>query len=37
VTRRFEVVTVDFSRFDKNQDIVARYGVKAWLAGVPAG
>lgn len=36
VARHYEVVTVDVGRFDKNQDIPARYGVKGRLAGVPA-
>ena len=36
VASRYEVVTVDVGRFDKNQQIPARYGVKGRLAGVPA-
>lgn len=36
VARHFEVVTVDVGRFDKNQQIPARYGIKGRLAGVPA-
>lgn len=33
---RFEIVTVDVGRFDKNQQIQRRYGIEDRLAGVPA-
>lgn len=36
VERYFEVVTVDVGRFDRNQQIPARYGIKGRLEGVPA-
>ena len=36
LTQRFEIVTVDVGRFDKNLQIPARYGIKTRLAGVPA-
>lgn len=32
----FEIVLVDVGRFDKNQDIPARYGIAERLKGVPA-
>lgn len=34
--QHFEVVAVDIGRFDKNQDIPARFGIKGRLPGVPA-
>ncbi len=34
--KHFEVVKVDIGRFDKNQDVPARFGVKGRLRGVPA-
>ena len=33
---RFEIATVDVGRFDRNQQVPARYGIKGRLAGVPA-
>ena len=36
IQRRYEVVTVDIGRFDKNAQIAARYGITGRLAGVPA-
>jgi thiol:disulfide interchange protein len=33
---RFEMVTVDVGRFDKNQQIQRSFGIKERLAGVPA-
>ena len=34
--RRFEIVTVDIGRFDKNLQIPAHYGIRNRLEGVPA-
>jgi len=36
VHRRFELVTVDVGRFDKNLAIPARYGITKRLEGVPS-
>ncbi|MGB8602029.1 MAG: thioredoxin family protein [Rhizomicrobium sp.] len=36
IDAHFEVVAVDIGRFDKNQDIPARFGIKGRLPGVPA-
>ena len=36
LARRYEIVTVDVGRFDRNQQIPARYGITGRLAGVPA-
>lgn len=36
LARRYEIVTVDVGRFDKNLQIPARYGITSRLAGVPA-
>jgi thiol-disulfide isomerase/thioredoxin len=36
VDRRYEVVTVDVGRFDKNLQIPARYGIAGRLDGVPS-
>ena len=36
VARRFEIVTVDVGRFDKNLQVPRRYGIAGRLAGVPA-
>ena len=33
---RYEIVTVDIGRFDKNLDVPAHYGITQRLAGVPA-
>lgn len=35
-TSRYEVVTVDVGRFNKNLQVPARYGITARLEGVPA-
>lgn len=34
--RHYEIVTVDVGRFDRNQQIPARFGITGRLAGVPA-
>jgi thiol-disulfide isomerase/thioredoxin len=36
VRRRFEVVTVDIGRFDKNLAVPARYGITQRMEGVPS-
>ena len=36
LARRYEIVTVDVGRFDKNLQIPAKYGITGRLAGVPA-
>lgn len=36
LARRYEIVTVDIGRLDKNLEIPAHYGVRGKLAGVPA-
>lgn len=36
VARRYELVTVDIGRFDKNLQIQQHYGIKGRLEGVPA-
>lgn len=36
LNERFEIVTVDVGRFDKNQQIQRRFGIKDRLSGVPA-
>ncbi|MET0310242.1 MAG: thioredoxin family protein [Sphingomonas sp.] len=36
LARRYEIVTVDIGRFDKNLQIPAHYGTRERLAGVPA-
>ena len=36
LAKRYEIVTVDVGRFDRNQQIPARYGLTGRLAGVPA-
>jgi len=36
LARRYEVVTVDVGRFDKNLDIPAHYGITDRLKGVPS-
>jgi thiol-disulfide isomerase/thioredoxin len=36
LAKRYEIVTVDVGRFDKNLQIPAHYGIKSRLAGVPA-
>ena len=33
---KYEIVTVDVGRFDKNLDIPAHYGIKDRMAGVPS-
>jgi len=36
LARRYEIVTVDIGRLDKNLQIPARYGIRSRLEGVPA-
>jgi thiol-disulfide isomerase/thioredoxin len=36
LSAHFEIVLVDVGRFDKNQDIPARFGLTGRLEGVPA-
>jgi len=36
MAQRFEIVTVDVGRFDRNQQVPARYGIEGRLEGVPA-
>jgi hypothetical protein len=36
LSRRYEIVTVDIGRLDKNLQIPARYGLRSRLEGVPA-